>query len=192
MIAVDGRFFRADLDGQVNAVDPGRGRRSRFSSGSRRRSSSSSTDPLPTHALEPVSSMPTSPMEPPRAPFGSTARSRRSGRARSRARLLPTGRSARWSQSSTSSSSRTSRARWSGFAFPSTARGSRSAATTSTSSRPTAPGAATCSSAVHGASGPDRRLDGTPPRAATRGGLSPLRALSRETHEVLARVEGSG
>ena len=134
MIALDGRFYRADVEGSVTEVParrahPIRGGRP-LRSGSRRSISRARST---TTGSWPRSTAGSPPRRPP-APSGSTVASSSSGLARCRARSRPTGRSPRSSRTSTSSSSPTSTARCSASASPRTPRGSRSPAGTSTSS----------------------------------------------------------
>ena len=92
MIAIDGRFYRADVEGNVTEVPGGRAdavrrrrplRIRRSSSTSRARSTTTGCSPRSTAG---------SPPKPPRAQSESMAASSWSGRVRSRARSRPTGR----------------------------------------------------------------------------------------------------
>ena len=191
MIALDGEFFRADVDGAVSPIaadgeDAVRG----GDAGSSPRSTSGSRSSCRTRSCW-RGSTPWSRPAPPPARSASTAASSWSAPARSRPRARPTGRWPRSSPTSTSSSSRTSPGRCSASASPPTPRGSRSPATTCTSSATTALAAATCSTRA-----PRRPAScgSIPPTTSTSSCRPPIELadpdLAAATHEAIVRAEG--
>ena len=137
MIALDGRFFRADVDGFVEEIDPNE--RTPFAAVTWFEASLERTIERPLDYRGLLADLDTRrpPTRTRRARCESTASSSRCGRDRFRASCRPTAPSPRSSPTSTCSSSARSRAPWSASASPTTPKASRSAATTSTSSPPT-------------------------------------------------------
>ena len=147
MIALDGRFYRADVDGMAEEIDPTE--RTPFAAMSlvralARPSKSTSRSPTRSSSTGSTSSPPTRRRA---ARSGSRASSSRCRHARFRASTRRTGRCSRWSPTSTCSSSPRSTGPWSASAFPTTRAASRPRAITCTSSAPTASRAGTSSTA---------------------------------------------
>ncbi len=145
MIALDGEFFRADVEGRVHPVAPAE--RTPFAVVTRFEPEVDVRleGPLEPRGAAGADRLSWSRPAPPPARSASTAASSWSAPARCRPSARPTGRWPRSSPNSTSSSSPTSRGRCSASASPPGSRGSRSPATTCTSSAPTAAAAATSS-----------------------------------------------
>ena len=193
MIALDGRFYRADVDGLVEEIAP--------------------EERTPFAAMtwfEPSLERDARGAARPRRAAGRARRGRRrpggelraADRRRVRARARPLGPAPAAAVPAAGRGRRRparvrarprSRARWSAFASPTTPRGSRSRATTCTSSTPSASAAATCSSAGRATRSPRHRpLGRAARRAAARGRARLGRARRRDRAPRSSAVERQG